>query len=81
MGIKPKFNVGDWVIDPDLISGSESLVLIKSRIPVLEDLKPDWNYSGEAYEIKGNPLALHYKTTVTARESKFVALSSRIVGP
>jgi hypothetical protein len=81
MGLRPKFNVGDLVIDAQQRNGSESLVKIISRTPILEGLKIEWNYFGYEYEVQGNPIVLKYKTTITARESKFLPLGSRIYGP
>ena len=81
MGLRPKYAIGEYVVDSEVVGGSESIVLIKERRPILEGLKVEWNYFGHEYELTGNPITLKYKTTITARESRFVTLSSRIVGP
>lgn len=81
MGIMPKFKVGDFVIDSDIVFDSESLVLIKKRRFVMEGLAVDWVYFGYEYNVEGNPINLRYKTTINARESSFTPLTSRILDP
>jgi len=80
MGLRPKYNVGDYVVDSELLRGSESIVRITNRKPVVEGFKVDWIYSGKAYELQINPINLDYKKRITAREEKLSPLSSRIIG-
>lgn len=79
MGLRPKYNIGEFVVDSELVGHSESIVRIISRKPFLDGLKVDWIYFGHEYKVEGNPfISLKYKTTITARESRFIPLSERI---
>ncbi len=81
MGLIPKYRKGEFVIFPESIAGSDSIVQIHSRKLILSSAGVDWNYYGNAYQLSEDPIRLKYKTTVTARENAFNSLESRIRMP
>lgn len=78
MGFRPKYRVGEYVVDSEIVGDSESLMLIERRRRIIKNFKIDWIYHGSLYAVRENPITLVYKTTGNVEESRLAPLSSRI---
>ena len=80
MGLKPKYKLGEYVIDlRGLADGTERLMLIESRSPSLEGYTVNWTYKGPAFFVKSKPIELKYSSTITRDEKSILSLESRTV--